>query len=84
MVLNGIEIILVLLRFDCFQDGGGGHRHTVEHASGDTQWRGAVWGAGIAQVAVRRLVQRRYTGEQHGGWGRTRVREVAVVLRVLL
>lgn len=72
-----LDFETVFLLWRCVQDCSGSYRHTVEHAGGDTQWRSAVWGAGLAQVAVRRLVQRRHAGKQHGGGRRTRVSDYA-------
>ena len=52
---------------------GGGYGGGAQHAGGAAHGPGAVRRAGPAQVAVRRLVQRRDPGQQHGGRGDTGV-----------
>ena len=52
---------------------GRGHRGGPEHARGAAHRQGPLRGPGPAQVAVRRVVQRRDPGQRHGGSRPTRV-----------
>lgn len=54
-------------------------RGCVEHESGNTQRAGSLWSSWSSQVAVRRVVGRRYPCQQHGGRRNTRVRTASVV-----